>query len=143
MHAGFYIYLKENLPGVELFDASNLVDEIKAVKSEDELAYVRKAITSQDKVFAAVPALIRPGRYEFEVRDDIIHLLSALGSEEQLVMMSSAPPGARAGHLYAPYQNRRINAGDQVMIMIEPNGPAGSTARTAGHGCWVNRLKSC
>lgn len=125
MHAAFYMHLKENLPGVELLEASDMVDEIKAVKSADELVYAWKAVASQDKVFEAVPSLIRPGRKESEVRDDIIHLLSSLGSEEQLVMMSSAPPGTRAGHLYEFYQNRRIQAGDQVMIMIEPNGPGG------------------
>ena len=48
-----------------------------------------------------------------------------MGSEEQLVMLSSAPPGKPAGHQQHFYQNRRIELGDQVMVMIEPNGPGG------------------
>lgn len=125
MHAAFYTYLKDSLPGVEIVDATDLVDQIKAVKSEDELAIIRKTVEVQDRVFAAVPAIVRPGKYEFEVRNELIHILSDLGSEEQLIMMSSAPPGTRAGHLYSFYQNRKIEAGDQVMIMLEPNGAGG------------------
>jgi Xaa-Pro aminopeptidase len=125
MHAAFYIYLKENLPGVELVEATDLVDRIKAVKSEDELAYVRKAIETQDMVFAAMPAIIRPGKYEYQVRSEIARILTDLGSEEQLIMMSSAPPGQKAANIHSFYQNRQIQWGDQVCIMIEPNGPGG------------------
>ena len=125
MHASFYKYLTANLPGVEFVDASDLVDQIKCVKSEDELVYIRHAVAEQDRVLAAMPALLRPGRYESEIRNDVIHLLADLGSEEQLVMLSSAPPGQRAGHLYPFYQNRRVQAGDQFMMMIEPNGMGG------------------
>jgi len=125
MGATFYTYLQAHLPGVELAEFSDTVDRIKAVKSEDEMVAIRRTVANQDSVMAAIPSLLHPGRYEYEVRDDIIHLLSDLGSEEQLIMMSSAPPGTRAGHLYPFYQNRRIEAGDQVMIMLEPNGPGG------------------
>ena len=42
-------------------EATDQVDRIKAVKSEDELVFVRKAIETQDVVFAAAPSIIRPG----------------------------------------------------------------------------------
>ena len=40
-------------------------------------------------------------------------------------MMSSAPAGKPAANIHSFYQNRQIQWGDQVMIMIEPNGPGG------------------
>ena len=40
-------------------------------------------------------------------------------------MMSSAPAGKRAVNIHSFYQNRQIQWGDQVIIMIEPNGPGG------------------
>lgn len=125
MHAAFYNHLRDNLPGVEIVEATDLVDRIKAIKSEDELVYVRRAIETQDMVFAAVPTIIRPGKYEYEVRSEIAHMLTDLGSEEQLIMMSSAPPGQKAGNIHSFYQNRQIQLGDQICIMIEPNGPGG------------------
>lgn len=125
MHAAFYTYVIENLPGVDIVEATDMVDEIKAVKSEDELVYVRRAIEIQDIVMAAVPSLLRPGRYEFEVRNDIIHMLADFGSEEQLMRLGSAPNGQPAATVHNYYQKRKIDWGDQFSIMIEPNGPGG------------------
>lgn len=125
MHAAFFEYLKANLPEVEIVDATDLVDEIKAIKSQDEIVYIRKAIEVQDTACAAVSSILRPGKYEYEIRSELSRILTDLGSEEQLIMMSSAPPGTRAGHMHSFYQNRKIEAGDQVFIMIEVNGPGG------------------
>jgi Xaa-Pro aminopeptidase len=125
MHAAFYKYLTENLPGVEFVEFTEAVDQIKAVKSEDDLIFIRKTVETHDIVFAAMPAIIRPGMYEYQVRGEIARILTDLGSEEQLIMMSSAPAGQRAMNIHSFWQNRQIQWGDQVMIMIEPNGPGG------------------
>jgi len=125
MQAAFYKHLTENLKSVEFVEATDQVDRIKAVKSEDELVFVRKAIETQDMVFAAGSTIIRPGMFEYQVRSEIARILTDLGSEEQLIMMSSAPAGKPAMNIHSFYQNRQIQWGDQVMIMIEPNGPGG------------------
>jgi len=125
MLASFYKYITENLQGVELVDFTDQIDEIKAVKSSEEIKYVRKSAKVQDYVAAAVTTFLRPGKYEYEIRHEIRHLLSDLGSEEQLIMIGSAPMGERAGHNGHFFQNRRIEKGDQVFIMLEPNGPGG------------------
>jgi len=72
-----------------------------------------------------VPTIIRPGMYEYQVRSEIARILTDLGSEEQLIMMSAAPAGQRAVNIHSFWQNRQIQWGDQVIIMIEPNGPGG------------------
>ena len=121
----FYKYVTENLDGVELVDFTDQVDEIKAVKSEEEIEFIRHTAKTQDYVMEAVQAILRPGIYEYELRGEIIHLLSDLGSEEQLIMVGSAPLGEKAGHTAHFYQNRKIEAGDNIMVMLEPNGPGG------------------
>ncbi len=126
MSAAFYEYLRDKLPRVEFIDATDLVDEIKAVKSPEELELTRKAIAIQDAVWGAVPAFVRPGRRECEVRMDIQHLLLELGSEEeQLINAGSAPPGSPARQKASFYQHRILRPGDQFTIMIEINGPGG------------------
>jgi Xaa-Pro aminopeptidase len=125
MQAAFYKYLTENLPNVQFVEFTDPIDQLKAVKSEDELVYIRKTVETHDMVFAAMPTIIRPGMYEYQVRSEIARVLTDLGSEEQLIMMSSAPAGQRAVNIHSFYQNRQIQWGDQVMIMIEPNGPGG------------------
>jgi Xaa-Pro aminopeptidase len=135
INAALYRHLQENLPGVELVDASDLVDAIKAVKSEDELAYVREAVRVHDAFASAMPAVIRSGVYEYEIRSEIIRLLENLGSEEQLIMMGSAPYGTPTPHLDTFFQNRQLQNGDQILVMVEANGPGGFYAEIMRTWC--------
>lgn len=121
----FYQYIVEKLPGVEFIDATDLVDEIKAVKSPDEVVFIRKGVAIHDYLVGAMPTIVRPGRYESEVRSEIQRLLVDLGSEEQLIMMGSESSTKKTPQLHAFYQNRKIEDGDQVFVMIEANGPGG------------------
>ena len=123
--ASVYEYLRENLPGVDMWDATDMVDEIKAVKSEQEIRLVKKTAELQDKVFAAALAMVRPGVREYELRSEIQRLAINLGSEQQLIMIGSAPAGTPAGQLHEFYQTRTLQYGDAVCIMIEVNGPGG------------------
>jgi Xaa-Pro aminopeptidase len=121
----FYKRVVEGLKDIEVVDFTEEVDLIKAVKSPEELKFVQKAAITQDYVAEAIPSFLLPGKYEYEIRHQICQLLGDLGSEEQLIMIGSAPQGQRAGHKAHFFQNRRIERGDQVMIMLEPNGPGG------------------
>lgn len=125
MSACFYEYIKENLTDVEFVDATDLVDQIKCIKSSEEIALIRRTAEITGAAFAAVPAFIRPGRKEYEVANDIRHILTDLGSEEQLIMVCSAPMGEPAGHKLPFFMNRTLQKGDQVMVMLEVSGPGG------------------
>ena len=60
--ASFYQYFTENLSEIDIIDASDLVDEIKAIKSADEIALIRKTAALHDQIASAVP--------DISVRDD-------------------------------------------------------------------------
>jgi Xaa-Pro aminopeptidase len=123
--AFMYNYLKENLPGVSMTYATDLVDEIKAVKSAEELEIIKETAKMQDIVWGAVPAMVRPGVTEYEVRSEIQRLLVNRGSEEQLIMIGSQPAGIAAPQKADFFQNRTLQDGDQVCIMPEVNGAGG------------------
>jgi Xaa-Pro aminopeptidase len=142
MAATLHEYIKENLTKVALRDATDLVDEIKAVKSEEEISLIQKTIKLQDAVFGASLALIRPGVREYELRSEIKRLCINLGSEEQLIVIGSAPGGTPAGHKPSFFQNRTLQVGDQVMIMIEVNGPGGLYCEIARTVCIGEAPKS-
>lgn len=118
-------YLKNNLSGVRFVDATDLVDEIKAVKSEDELVYVRKAVEMHDNICAALSSIIRPGIYEFQIINEMKYLMSNLGSEEHLIKLGSAPADEPTPFLDTFFQNRQIKDGDNIQILIECSGPGG------------------
>lgn len=133
--AAFYQHLKDNLNEVEIVNATDLVDEIKAIKSETEIRFIRKAVHIHDVAMSAVPTILRPGRNEYEIRAELQKILVELGSEEQLIMLGSEVHGKRTPHFHSFYQNRQIQAGDNLMIMIEANGPGGYYAEIGRTWC--------
>ena len=72
-----------------------------------------------------ITEIIRPGMKEYELQLMIIAKLLELGSEEQLVMIGSGPADVCAPIQYTHYQNRTIEKGDAVVIMVETSGCGG------------------
>ncbi|HUJ90707.1 MAG TPA: M24 family metallopeptidase [Syntrophorhabdales bacterium] len=135
MSAPTYEYMQQNRGKIELMEASDLVDPIKAVKSPEELVLIRKAAAIQDAAMAAIPTIVRPGKKEYEILSAVTHLLMDMGSEEQLLMVGSAPPGMSTGQRNDFFTNRTLNAGDQLFLMIEVNGPGGYYAELGRTFC--------
>lgn len=123
--ASLYNHLRKKLPSVELIDAADYVDEIKAIKSEEELDFMIKTAEIQDIGLAAIPQLLRPGMREFELRSALEKMMMDLGSEEKWIMVGSAPAGQISNQKHNFLQNRIIEKGDQVCVMNEVNGPGG------------------
>jgi len=125
MSAVFYEYLRENLPEAAFVEASGLVDQIKAIKSDEEITLIKKTAALQDEAIEYAKKVIRPGRRDSEIVADIIHKVVDLGSEEQIVMAGSGPLGTPVPVRKRHFQNRVVGEGDQFTLMIEVNGPGG------------------
>ena len=128
MSAAFYDHLGKSLPEATFVDASDLVDLIKAVKSDEEIGLIKKAAALQDEVMTFAKGVIRPGRRDFEIIADIVHKAMVLGSEEQLVMGGSGPLGKPVPMQKRHFQDRMVRKDDQFTLMIEVNGPGGMYA---------------
>jgi Xaa-Pro aminopeptidase len=63
----FYEYMKEKLTNVKFVDATDMVEDIRSVKSEEEISLMQKTAAMQDKVMLAVQSMIRPGVREYEI----------------------------------------------------------------------------
>jgi Xaa-Pro aminopeptidase len=125
MSAAFHEYLLRNLTGWSVVEAADLVDPIKAVKSDEEIDLIRKTAVLQDQAVEYAKKAIRPGRRDFEIIADIIHHVTDLGSEEQLVLGGSGPLGQPVAIRKRHFQNRMVRAGEQFSLLIEVNGPGG------------------
>ncbi|RKG93764.1 M24 family metallopeptidase [Corallococcus terminator] len=119
-------YLKRNsLAKANFVDASDLVDTIKSVKSEEELALIRGTAAMQDEVMEVVLKAIQPGMRDIEVAAIAEQVGHAMGSEQGLFLCSSAPVGVSAIFANRHLQKRVIQAGDQFTLLVENNGPGG------------------
>ncbi len=141
MSAMFHDHLLKNLPEATFVDATDLVDHIKAIKSDEEISLIKKTVALQDEALAFAKKAIRPGRRDFEIIADIVHKVTDLGSEEQLVIGGSGPVGKPVPMQKRHFQNRMVREGDQFTLMIEVNGPGGMYAE-AGRVYFVGKAPS-
>jgi Xaa-Pro aminopeptidase len=124
MYHGFVAGLEENLKGVKLVDATDLVDNIKAIKSPEEIERIKRTAAMQDELFEKLLGYVRPGMKEYEVSAWFQYQGQLMGSNQGLFFCTSGtklplPPINRY------HQSREIQKGDIVSILIENNGPGG------------------
>ncbi|MDR1816229.1 MAG: M24 family metallopeptidase, partial [Clostridiales Family XIII bacterium] len=117
-------YLRER-SGAEVVNFTRQVDRIKAVKSEEEIGRVKQSAELHDAGLAYLQEILKPGMHEYEIRAEVQSFLVKQGSEEQLIMMGSGPTGVRVPFLHSFYHGRKVEAGDELLFMIEANGPGG------------------
>jgi Xaa-Pro aminopeptidase len=123
--------LKDQLSGLRIVDATPALDGAKAIKSEEEIACIRRTAAVQDAVLEKVAAFIRPGLKDFEVMAYAQYVGHTLGCETGYMLGSSAPPGRPAALLLRPLQGREIRHGDVILVQVETAGPGGFFAHVA------------
>jgi len=111
--------------GVSVVDATDLVEEIRVVKSEEEIRLIRKCAAITDAAVEECIRVLKPGIKERDVLVAVDRVVEEMGSEEQYYMIGSAPPGERLPHYCINLANRTIQKGDVVRILVEISGPGG------------------
>lgn len=109
----------------DTLDATDAIDRVKAIKSEEEIDLIRKTAALQDKVFDEVCDFIRPGITDRDVAAHAEAVGRRLGSDQGIFLGLSAPLGEASRFMNRPFQTRQINAGDHMSLLIEINGPGG------------------
>jgi Xaa-Pro aminopeptidase len=123
--AAFYNYMTKHLTSAKFTDATDMVDNIKAIKSDEEIDLLRKTSALQDAAFQYILTRVRPGRTENEVYNDCANKCKEMGTTQVNIMGSSAQPGKPAGLVPPSFGDKVIEEGDQFTILIETNGPGG------------------
>ena len=116
---GFYENLVKGAPGCRFVDATELIDQLIVIKSEEELQLHRQAITLHERVAAAMPSLIYAGRTEREIGMDLYRLSCIGGACDYLtnITLGSAPLGNATTALQ--YQNKIVEEGDTINLLFE------------------------
>ena len=121
----FYAYLRKHLVGYKFVDLTDQIDQIKAIKSPEELDLIKHTAEIQDVAMEHVRKILRPGLRDFEVLAEAQYSVVKQGSERQLILAGSSPPGVPTRWQFRHFQNRVIREGDQFNLLIEVNGPGG------------------
>jgi Xaa-Pro aminopeptidase len=125
MYHSFGDHLRTSLKSAEIVDFTDTVDRIKAIKSEEERACIRRVAAMQDEVMSRVQAFVRPGLKDFEIAAYAQYVGQQLGSEQGIFLCSSAPPGRAASFRPRSMQGRTLQHGDIYSLLVENNGAGG------------------
>jgi Xaa-Pro aminopeptidase len=79
--AGFWEGLTRQLPGMAMCDCSDLMDDVRRIKTRAEIECLRAGATLLDAAFSAVLPTIRPSELEREVHARVIAACLAGGAE--------------------------------------------------------------
>jgi Xaa-Pro aminopeptidase len=131
-------FLKRCLPAARFTDASELVDRIKAIKSEEEMELIVRTARMQDGAMQAAFDAVRPGMRDRDVVAAAQFYSQTHGSEQGLYLCASAPLGTPMKFAPKHMQNRVIREGDYVALLVEDSGPGGFYTEL-GRNCVVGK----
>jgi Xaa-Pro aminopeptidase len=107
--------LAGKLEEAELLPLGRVVEELRMVKDEEEIALLREACAISDRAFDTVLPFIRPGRTEREIAVMLERTMVDLGAERPAFasIVASGPNGAIPHHVPG---SRTIESGDFVTM---------------------------
>ena len=140
-YAEFTAY--EQLFGLKLQPAQNLIRNLRAAKQPEELAMMYQAQQITDEAFAQICTVIRPGMTEREIAAELIYRMLRLGAEgmsfDPIVLTgpdTSMPHGVPG--------DRRVAAGDFVTMDFgcRKNGYCSDMTRTVAVGMPSDEMRT-
>jgi Xaa-Pro aminopeptidase len=109
----------------DVVDAADCVDPMRAVKSSDEQVLIRRTAALQDAAMRAAFDAIRPGTTDGAIAAVAQFTAQQLGCEQGFFFCNSGPPGTPLFPAPRHFQNRVVERGDVVILLLETNGPGG------------------
>lgn len=115
----------------QVCDSRLLLDEMRLIKSAEELQIMRDAAVISDKAHRRAMQITRPGMMEYEVEAEFLHIFRQQGAQSP-AYTSIVAGGANACVLHYVENNSELKPGDLLLIDAgcELNGYASDVTRT-------------
>ena len=106
---------KHDLPTHQLLRASNILADLRSIKSSEEIHQLRKAIDITGKAFDRVLRCIRPGMYEYEIEAEILYEFYRNGAQGP-AFDTIVAGGKRACTLHYVHNDHQLAKGSLVLL---------------------------
>lgn len=100
-----------------LLDCSKTVEELRKIKSPQEIAYIRKACECADKAIQAAYETLREGVTENDLAREMFAALINNGSE-YFAIEPFVASGPRASIMHSHWIGRKIEPGDTILLEV-------------------------
>jgi Xaa-Pro aminopeptidase len=122
-------------------DASDTVDRIKVIKSAEERELIRGTAAMQDGAMRAAFAAVEPGMHDRDIAAIAQCYSQRNGSENGIYLCASMPPDRPTPFNQRHFQNRIIEKGDVIALLVEDSGPGGMYTEL-GRTCVVGKASA-
>jgi Xaa-Pro aminopeptidase len=115
MSYGTYLYLYNNLKRVALVGTTELVEKLRLIKDDVEIASLKKACQISDKAFENTIKEIKPGQTELEISALLEYNMRKEGAENisfETILLA----GKRSSLLHGKPSINRLKAGDSLLF---------------------------
>jgi Xaa-Pro aminopeptidase len=129
---------KGRFSNTRFVDATDLVDAIKVIKSPEEQELIRRCAAMQDGAMRAAFAAVEPGMRDRDIAAIAQCYSQRHGSENGIYLCASMPADTPAQFSQRHYQNRVIQKGDTLALLVEDSGPGGMYTEL-GRSCTVGK----
>jgi Xaa-Pro aminopeptidase len=110
-----YIELNKTLPKVEIIPNQNSIWNLRRIKDEHEIAFLKKASKLADMGLEAGIQAIKPGRKEYEIAAEAEYAMRLRGSEG-IAFDTIVASGPRSAYPHGVSTSRVIRKGDFVIL---------------------------
>jgi len=127
--------MRERLPAADLVDVTGDLDELMAVKSDEELNLLEETAEMFRRAFDAIAQAARPGVTEREVTSKAFQVMKEMGGTTGFIIV------ARSGGIpvFHPPTDQALARGDVIGFDLEHRGPSGYAAEAS---CYVSLGKA-
>jgi len=132
---------KSRFSNSRFIDASDLVDRIKVIKSAEERELIRRTAAMQDGAMRAAFDAVEPGLRDRDIAAIAQCYSQHNGSENGIYLCASMPANKPAQFSQRHYQNRVIQEGDVIALLVEDSGPGGMYTEL-GRTCVVGKASA-
>ena len=110
-----YSSLKEALAGRILRPRGTLIEDLRTVKTEDEIARIRRAVQTNSKAFEAVTKRLKPGTSEQQIAAGLDYQMRRLGAEGT-AFETIVASGVRSALPHARPTDRKLGTDELLLI---------------------------
>lgn len=109
-------YLEDNLPGMQLIDASQAIAALRIIKEAGEIEKMKQAALIAQKALLETLRTIRQGMTEREISNELIIQLLRSGSDPELPFPPIVAIGENSANPHAVPTDRALQPGDILLI---------------------------
>lgn len=120
--------LTNEFPAVRFADASFLFEQVRSIKSAEELIGVQESAYILDRCFDRLLEIAQPGRTERDINAEMQRVATKLGGEDTLFLTMRTDLRAGAEHVGVTWgfpRDRVIRPSDAFIFSFEVTGPRG------------------